>query len=181
MKTLFVFAAFALLCYASAAQEKVEVDKQNGAEVQNAQTHSLAKKLNLYIFPSDGQTKEQQEKDEFDCYKWAVEQSGVDPMNPPKVEAEQVQKGPDGAAVRGSAKGAAVGAAIGAAGGDAGKGAKVGATTGAIGGRAGTNAKKAEQQKQNNASAKAQEEELMNNFKKAFSVCLEGKGYKVSN
>jgi hypothetical protein len=35
------------------------------------------------------------------------------------------------------------------------------------------------QQQQNNAQAAATEQELMNNFKKAFSACLEGKGYTV--
>ena len=63
--------------------------------------------------------------------KWAVEQSGIDPLNLPKVEAAPVQSGPTGGAVKGAAKGAAAGAAIGAIAGDAGKGAAIGATAGA--------------------------------------------------
>jgi len=35
------------------------------------------------------------------------------------------------------------------------------------------------EQQQNNAAAAAQQEQLMTNFKKAFSACLEGKGYTV--
>ena len=35
------------------------------------------------------------------------------------------------------------------------------------------------EQQTNNAAAAAKEEELMNNFKKAFTACMEGKGYTV--
>ena len=157
----------------------VSLNAQN-TESKTDSTYSLAKKLDMFVFPSDGQTSAQQEKDEFDCYKWAVEQSGVDPISPPKVEAEKVETGPDGGAVRGAARGAAAGAAIGAVAGDAGKGAAVGATAGGMRGVRGSAARQQQQQKQAVSDAKAKEEELMNNFKRAFSVCLEGKGYKVS-
>ena len=33
----------------------------------------------MFIYPEKGQTKEQQEFDEFQCHKWAVEQTGIDP------------------------------------------------------------------------------------------------------
>ena len=140
---------------------------------------ALVSKLNIYVFPAQGQTKEQQEKDVSECYQWAVEQSGVNPLDPPKVEAEQVEGGPDGSAVRGAARGAAAGAAIGAIAGDAGKGAAIGAAAGGMGGRRASKAGQSQQQQQANQAAANQEQELMNNFKKAFSVCLEGKGYTV--
>jgi hypothetical protein len=35
------------------------------------------------------------------------------------------------------------------------------------------------EQQYNNVSAEAQEQELMENFNKAFSACMEGKGYTV--
>ncbi len=81
----------------------VAVNAQKTVDDAEKSTVTLSKKLGLFIFPANGQTKEQQEKDEFDCYKWAVEQSGVDPISPPKVEAEKVETGPDGGAVRGAA------------------------------------------------------------------------------
>ena len=140
----------------------------------------LSKKLGLFVFPTNDQSKEQQEKDEFDCYKWAVEQSGVDPIAPPKVEAEKVETGPDGGAVRGAAGGAIKGAAIGAIAGDAGKGAAIGATAGGMRGVGRSAAKQQGAQQQANTNAKAQEQALMDSFVKAFTVCLEGKGYKVS-
>lgn len=150
------------------------------AQASGASSDLLSKKLGLYVFPANEQTKEQQESDEYECYKWAVEQSGVDPLLPPKVEVEEVAGGPDGSAVRGAAGGAAKGALIGAVAGDAGKGAAIGATAGGIRGVGRGAANKQGAQQQAEANALATEQALMDSFMKAFSVCLEGKGYKVS-
>ncbi len=148
------------------------------AEVQS-QEETIAKGLGLYVFPSEDQDKEQQELDEYNCYKWAKEQTGINPMKLEQIEAEQVDKSPDGSAVVGAAKGAAAGAAIGAIAGDAGKGAAIGATVGAMGGRRSKVAGDAQKQQQNEQAAAAKEKELMENFNKAFSACMEGKGYTV--
>jgi len=134
---------------------------------------NIAGPLDMYVFPAKGQDKDTQDRDEFDCYKWAVEQSGIDPMNPPDVQADP--NAGTGAVVGSSARGAAAGAAVGAISGSAGKGAAIGATLGAFGGmgrRRGAQAG-AEQQ------AKQQQAAMINSFKKAFAVCLEGKGYTV--
>ena len=128
---------------------------------------------------SNDQTKEQQDADEMACYRWAKEQSGVDPMNPPEVQAAQVDRSADGSAVVGAAGGAAAGAAIGAIAGDAGQGAAIGAVVGGLRGRRAKVAGDQRQQQANNAAAAAASEELMNNFKKAFAACMEGKGYTV--
>ena len=150
----------------------------------NAQTEpspgsSVTKKLDMYVFPAKDQSQEQQEKDQNDCYKWAVDQSGVDPINPPKVEVQQVEKGPDGSAVVGAAKGAAVGAAIGAICGDAGQGAAVGAVAGGLGGMRSKRVGDAKQQAGADQAAQQQQQAYMDNFKKAYTACLEGKGYTV--
>ena len=139
----------------------------------------IAQSLGLYVFPSDDQTTDQQEEDEMECFKWAKEQTGVDPLNPPDVQAEQVESGPDGGAVRGAAGGAAAGAAIGAIAGDAGEGAAIGAVVGGLRGRRASKAKKGQQQQANEQAASAKEKEMMDNYKKAFSACMEGKGYTV--
>jgi OmpA family protein len=144
-----------------------------------ASTTSIAKGLGLYVFPSNDQDQVTQDADEVACYKWAKEQSGVDPINPPQVQAEAVDKSPDGSAVVGAAKGAAAGAAIGAIAGDAGEGAAIGAVVGGLRGRRARKAGDANEQQQNEQAAAAQEQELMNNFKKAFTACMEGKGYTV--
>jgi hypothetical protein len=136
---------------------------------------SFAKSLGIYIFPAKNQDQATQDQDDTACYKWAVEQSGVDPLNPTKVEAAKVDTSPDGTAVVGAAKGAAAGVAIGAIAGDAGKGAAIGAV-------AGRRAKKvgdAQQQQANDQAAANQQTVMSDSFKKAFTVCMEGKGYTV--
>ena len=140
--------------------------------------NQISSGLKLYVYPAKGQSKQQQKKDEFECYLWAQEQSGIDPLNLPKVEAP-VQSGPTGGAVVGAAKGAAAGAAIGAISGDAGKGAAIGATAGAMAGRRAGKQAQAQQNQQAQASATATEQEMKNSFNKAFSVCIEGKGYTI--
>jgi hypothetical protein len=141
--------------------------------------NQISQEMKLYVFPSKGQTQQQQKVDEFECYKWAIEQSGIDPLNPPKVEAAPVQSGPTGGAVKGAAKGAAAGAAIGAIAGDAGKGAAIGATAGAMAGRRQGKQAQAQQNQQAQASVAKTEQELKDSFAKAFSVCIEGKGYTI--
>lgn len=140
---------------------------------------TLASGLGLYVFPAKDQNQATQDADEMACYKWAKEQSGVDPLNPPEIKAEEVDRSVDGTAVRGAARGAAAGAAIGAIAGDTGKGAAIGATAGAIRGRRAKVVGDEMEQQANNQAAAAQTQEMMGNFNKAFSACLEGKGYTV--
>lgn len=141
--------------------------------------NQISQSMKLYVYPSKGQSKQQQKVDEFECYKWAVEQSGIDPLNLPKVEAPPPQTGPTGGAVKGAAKGAAAGAAIGAITGDAGQGAAVGAVAGGLAGRRQGKQQQAQQNQQAQANAAAAEKEMTDSFKKAFSVCIEGKGYTI--
>lgn len=147
----------------------------------NAQStgDAVAKKVGVYVFPAQGQSDEQLDDDESYCYTWAVKQSGYDPINPTVVAPDQVDQGPDGSAVRGSAKGALAGAAIGAITGDAGTGAAIGATSGALVGHRHGKMRRGMAQAGANDYAMDQTQELINGFKKAFSVCLEGKGYTV--
>ena len=132
--------------------------------------------VEVFVYPSKGQTKEQQEQDEFSCYKWAKEQSGFDPNQPMQQAAAPP---PQGGAGRGAARGAAVGAIGGAIGGDAGKGAAIGAGVGAAGGAA--RRRQAEQQ-QAAAQQKAKQEynAEVAGYKRAFSACMTGRGYTVS-
>jgi hypothetical protein len=61
----------------------------------------------LMIYPKEGQSVEQQEKDKFECYGWAKNESGFDPMAPPTATEAPPQSG----APQGGAGTAAVGAA----------------------------------------------------------------------
>ena len=135
--------------------------------------------LKLYVFPAKEQSKQQQKTDEFECYKWAMESSGIDPLNLPKVQAPPPQTGPTGGAVKGAARGAAAGVAIGAITGDAGTGAAVGAAAGGMAGRRAGKQAQAQQNQQAQAAAAQKEQELKNSFVKAFTACIKGKGYTV--
>ena len=149
------------------------------SEAQDGGKTSIASGLGLYVFPANNQTQETQDADEMACYKWAKEQSGVDPINPPEVQAEQVARSADGTAVVGAAGGAAAGAAIGAIAGDAGKGAAIGAVVGGLRGRRAKVVGDEMEQQQNNQAAAAEQQKLMANFNKAFTACMEAKGYTV--
>lgn len=163
---------------------------------------SAAQKVGVYVFPAKNQSRDQQLIDESECYDLAQQQSGIDPEMPaPKppssaeIQAAQAQGASSaeqakGGRARGAARGAAGGAMVGAIAGDAGTGAAVGATLGTMrGGR---------QQRQANAAAKEQSaaqaggqvqkqyeqqkaayNQQMSNFKRAFSACLDARGYSV--
>ena len=141
---------------------------------------NYSKTLDLFVFPAKDQDAATQKEDEKKCYIWAYEQTSFDPLNPTKVQATQVEKGPDGAAVGGAARGAAAGAAIGAVTGSAGDGAAIGAVTGAIAGRRAARKAKNKQNAQNSEEAKNIENELKSNFVKAFSACIKSKGYSIN-
>lgn len=141
--------------------------------------NQISQSLKLFVYPTKGQSKDKQKADEYACYKWAVEQSGIDPMSTPKTEVAPIQEGPTGAGVTGAAKGALVGTAIGSVSGDAGKGAAYGAIVGGVAGR--RKGKQAQDQanQQAQSTATATDQAKMDSFKKAFSVCIEGKGYTI--
>ena len=138
--------------------------------------HALAA-LEVFVYPTKGQSKEQQEQDEFSCYKWAKEQTGFDPTQPMQQQAAAPPA--QGAAVKGAARGAAIGAIGGAIGGDAGKGAAIGAGVGAAGGAM---RRRQAEQKQAVAQQKAKEsyDADVAGYKRAFSACMTGRGYTVS-
>ncbi len=152
---------------------------------------SLASTLEVYVFPADGQTADQQSKDEAECYNWAVSNTGSDPFDLQKqneqavAQAEQqvaqTQAATQGAGAKGAVKGAAAGALIGeVTGGDAGDSAVMGAAAVGIASRrrARSANKQAQQQAEQQVAASEQATaEQVENFKKAFSLCLEAHDY----
>lgn len=132
--------------------------------------------VEVFVYPSKGQSKEQQEQDEFGCYKWAKEQTGFDPNQPMQQAAAPP---PQGGAARGAARGAAIGAIGGAIGGDAGKGAAIGAGVGAAGG-AMRRRQAMEQQAATQEKAKQAYNADVGGYKRAFGACMTGRGYTVS-
>jgi hypothetical protein len=162
---------------------------------------TVAGSLDVFVFPADDQTTEQQAQDEATCYQWATTNTGTDPnaiakqqqANQQQAQADQQaakaagQGATQGAGARGAVRGAAAGAIIGEiASDDAGKGAAWGAAAGAVSGRRQAQRAQAQAQAQAQQQASAQAEqrealtaEQMANFKKAFSACLEAKQYSV--
>jgi len=137
----------------------------------------------VFIYPNKGQSQKQQDKDKSDCYSWAKQQTGFDPMAQPKATAPPpAQEAPKGGVVRGAGRGALVGVAAGAIAGDAGKGAAIGAASGAlIGGMRRRDQVRQEEQAQEqwaNQQA-ANYEHNRSNYNRAFSTCMEGRGYTV--
>ena len=137
----------------------------------------------LMVYPAQGQSQEQQQKDEFECYNWAKQQSGFDPMAAPQATAPPPQQqGRQASPLGGAARGAAVGAVGGAIGGNAGKGAAIGAATGALLGGMRRNEQKQKQQQaqqQWEQQQAAQYQQNRSNYNRALAVCLEGLGYTV--
>ncbi len=146
-----------------------------------------------YVYPAQGQSAEQQKQDQFECYQWAAEQSGFDPVagpapattaSPTTTPDSTSDSGGAGKAVLGGATKGAVIAEV--SDGDAGKGAAAGAVMGV---RKGKRQKKQEQaaaqheaaaaQERARAEAEAQQRQLRENYDRANTACLEGRGYTV--
>jgi len=137
----------------------------------------------ILMYPKKGQSQAQQDKDRSECNNWAKGQTGYDPTAPPPMAAQAPPpSGSQHSAVRGAGRGAAVGAIGGAIAGDAGKGAAIGAGVGAAGvavRRRNDEQQQAQAQAQAQATQSAATRQGMDAYKRAMSVCLEGRNYAV--
>ena len=133
----------------------------------------------LYIYPAGGQSAEQMDKDKFECYNWAKKDSGFDPMEVPTTSTAP----PSGQKKSGGvAKGALGGAALGAILGDSSKAAKRGAVAGGLFGgvRQSSHNRQTEQNRQQwEQQESSRYANNRNNYNRAYSACLEGRGYTV--
>jgi hypothetical protein len=128
------------------------------------------------VYPANGQSEAQQDRDDAACYKWARNATGVDPVaarQPAPQETEPAVGG--GERVRGAARGALGGVAIGAIAGDAGAGAGIGAVAGTmVGGR-----RARDNQAARNAQARDRQQQQLDTYYRAYAACMEGRGYTV--
>lgn len=137
------------------------------------------------IYPNRGQSPQQEEADKYQCYNWSKQTSGFDPMAPVQVASPpsaSSAKAAAGGAALGGAGGALGGLAIGSLFGQAGKGAAVGAIAGGlIGGimrkEQADKETAAQEQRANQQAANYQQNR--NTYNRAFTACMEGKGYTV--
>lgn len=163
---------------------------------------SPSRDIGVFVFGRNGQTSDQQLKDESECYGSARQQTGIDPKAPAPAGKSAEQKAgeqqaaadnaktPSGGRVQGAARGAAGGAAIGAIAGDTGKGAAAGAVAGTMrGGMAQRQAsaatkqqaaaKVAAEQKAEEERAKLAHAEGLDTFQRAFGACMDARNYSV--
>lgn len=128
------------------------------------------------IYPSKGQTPQQQSKDDGECYVWAKQNTGIDPAVLAQTPAQAQTSSGGHERLHGAARGALGGAAIGAIVGDAGKGAGVGAVLGTM--RGGRDARENEASRQQ--QSQSQHQQSIQTFYRAYGACMQGRGYTVN-
>ena len=139
----------------------------------------------VYAYPNKGQSQEQQQKDQFECFTWSKQQSGFDPMAVPTANAPAPQDQSTGPGLLG---GAAVGAGAGAiggaiSGGNAGKGAAIGAGIGGLLGGLRSNSQKSKNKKAQHDWERQQANQYQqqrNNYNRAYSACMSARDYTIS-
>jgi hypothetical protein len=147
----------------------------------------------LYFYPQRGQTDALQDRDRYECYRWAVRETGNDPgmttvrSDDPAYAQPRMASPPraDGADVlAGAATGAVLGAAVSGprhAGGNAVIGAIFGAALGAAAGEQRNRAIDDAQARQEAAAQRSRDAARVpsDNFRRAMSACMQGRGYQV--
>jgi hypothetical protein len=128
------------------------------------------------VYPAKGQTTQEQHKDDGTCHGWAKQNTGIDPAVASAPAPQQT--GPamgGGERAKGAARGAVGGAAIGAIAGDAGAGVGIGAAAGTMAG--GARARQGQQAQ--NQQAQQNQQQALNTYYRAYSACMEGRGYTI--
>jgi Glycine zipper 2TM domain len=139
----------------------------------------------VFVYPANGQSAEQTDRDRYECHVWAVQQTGVDPSragaSPYERVVVQPANPPGSGTVAGAIGGAIIGSIIGGPR-NAGAGALIGGATGAVVGTAAdanAQAQAQQTQAQFNQSAAAGRARA-DSYRRAVGACLQGRGYTVS-
>ena len=146
-----------------------------------AQYNRISNELEVSVFPSEGQSKATQERDENKCYDWAYDEAGFNDFSHRNkyrstYEEDRAEKKEENRKlVNKTLGGAAAGTLIGALTGHTGKGLLIGTAGGAAVGAIG----KSNQQKR--YTDEKLEEERYDNDKlaKNFRACMDAKGYST--
>ena len=148
------------------------------AAVSVAPAYAPAHLSRVYLYARRGQSIEQQDRDRYECFNWAAQQTGFDPSRrAPLDDRDQIQpaQSAGGTILAGTVTGALVGAAVSDPW-DRGEGAVIGAVAGTALGAVAANAEaKAIRTAQHPANPEQQAAE----HRRAMSACLEGRGYVV--
>ena len=182
VRILLIFIILTLTaCYPSSSRVVSQSATATGA-------NTLASYTQVYFYPKAGQSNEQQSRDHFECYNWAIQQTGFDPSLTSLSPEQRIKVVPTPPPGYDTISLAVVGAVLGALIGGyrhSGAGALIGAAGGAIAGAASDAARQ--------ESARQMEEAYYNrdqklsaeldakalNFRRATGACLEGRGYSV--
>lgn len=142
----------------------------------------------VFFYPTQGQTQAQQDRDRYECYQWAVKQSGFDPGQSQLAPHQRIQVTPTVPPGSDTAAGAFTGAILGSmlsSPHDDGFGMVFGALAGAMFGAASDEARQqqAAQAQQHYDAKEAQQyarlEKQSRDYQRAMTACLEGRGYTV--
>ena len=142
----------------------------------------------VYFYPKEGQTKERQSRDHYECYNWAIQQTGFDPSQssiPPERRVKVVPMPPPGhdtiiLAIAGAVLGALIAGPR-----YAGAGALIGGGYGAAAGAVSDVSRQQYAQQMEEAydnrdqALDARYEGKARDFRRAMTACLEGRGYSV--
>ncbi len=155
---------------------------------QPAQDQNITAITQIYFYPNKGQSTEQQSRDHYACYNWAVDQTGFDPSASSIVPEQRVRvvpmPPPGQDTIIMSIAGAVLGALIGGPH-HAAQGALIGAAGGAMAGAVSDisrqeSARQLEEAYANRNQARdVHKEKKALEFRRAMSACLEGRGYTV--
>jgi hypothetical protein len=154
----------------------------------NARVSVKSSMTQVYFYPKAGQSTEQQSRDYYECYNWAIKQTGFDPGQtslPPEQRIKVVPTPPPGHdTVTLSIVGAVLGALI-AGPRHAAGGALIGAAGGAMAGAA-SDVSRQESARQMEEAYNNRDQMLSSqldqkaiDFRRAMGACLEGRGYSV--
>ncbi|GAB2190872.1 hypothetical protein MAH1_24800 [Sessilibacter sp. MAH1] len=161
---------------------------------------SHASDPDIFTYPAAGQSQEQTQRDRYECYRWAVSATGVDPstLQEPaanystRVVANQNRGDTARGTIIGTIAGAVIGSTIKSGGGyhrgehrNTAAGAVVGATVGAIIGSQNEQSGYRKAQEQAAVLSEKQQREQqayeqgINDYIRAFSACMTGRHYSV--
>lgn len=142
----------------------------------------------IYFYPKQGQSREQQRRDRYECYLWAVRKTHFDPSQARLAPHQRVEVTPVAPPGTDTASGAMTGAVVGSMLSDprdSGEGMVFGAIAGAILGHASDQARQQqaqqlqEQYNSRNDEHYARLDQQARDYRRAMTACLEGRGYTV--
>ena len=182
--TMAMFAAMAMaIAIAIAAPAQAD-----DATAPSAPDANAPRGADIYVYPTNGQSERQLDRDRYECHGWAGKQTGYDPSLQPLSSHQKLQVVAVPPDHRGAVNGAVAGAVIGAAVSgphDSAEGAVVGAVAGAVIGAATDSARAREaaglasRQSAAEQAEQARLEKQAYDYRRAITACLEGRGYTV--